>query len=109
MSTKPLRIMGLVLLTVGAAVALGVLVVHDQIARHRRELFSSRPLRRMAALSYLAGREATVEAVQLLRDFIAWEPRPLIRRRAIRILNRMERRLAQPKKRPVAASSEATG
>jgi len=108
MSRKPLRIVGLVLLTVGAAVALGVLVVHDQIARHKRELFSSRPLRRMAALSYLAGREATVEAVQLLRDFIAWEPKPMIRRRAIRILNRMERRLAQPK-RSVAVSSEATG
>lgn len=108
MERKPLRIMGLVLLTVGAAVALGVLVVHDQIARHRRELFSSRPLRRMAALSYLAGREATVEAVQLLRDFVAWEPRPVIRRRAIRILNRMERSLAQPK-RSAAVSSEATG
>ena len=107
MERKPLRIMGLVLITVGAAVALGVLVVHDQIARHRRELFSSRPLRRMAALSYLAGREATVEAVQLLRDFIAWEPRPTIRRRAIRILNRMERSLAQPKRS--AVSSEATG
>ena len=82
MRRESLRIMGLVLLTVGAAVVLGVLVVHDQIARHRRELFSSRPLRRMAALSYLAGREATVEAVQLLRDFVAWEPKPMIRRRA---------------------------
>lgn len=107
MRRESLRIMGLVLLTVGAAVALGVLVVHDQIARHRRELFSSIPLRRMAALSYLAGREATVEAVQLLRDFVAWEPKPMIRRRAIRILNRMENSLAQPKRSVV--SSEATG
>jgi hypothetical protein len=107
MKRESLRIMGLVLLTMGAAVALGVLVVHDQIARHRRELFSSRPLRRMAALSYLAGREATVEAVQLLRDFVAWEPKPMIRRRAIRILNRMERSLGQPKRSVV--SSEAMG
>jgi len=107
MKRESLRIMGVVLLTVGAAVALGVLVVHDQIARHRRELFSSRPLRRMAALSYLAGREATVEAVQLLRDFVAWEPKPMIRRRALRILNRMERTLGQPKRTVV--SSEATG
>lgn len=109
MSRKPFRIMGLVLLTVGAAVALGVLVVHDQIARHRRELFSPRPLRRMAALSYLAGREATVEAVQLLRDFVAWEPRPVIRRRAIRILNRMEHSLGQPGRNLPKVSSEATG
>lgn len=95
MSTRPLRIAGIVLLSLGAAVGVGALVVRDQISRHRRELFSSQPIRRMAALSYLAGREATVEAVQLLRDFVAWEPKPLIRRRAIRILNRMESRLAE--------------
>jgi len=93
MSGRPLRVAGMVLFTVGAVIALGTLLVRDQISRHRRELFSAHPLRRMAALSYLAGRDATVEAVQLLRDFVAWEPKPLIRRRAIRILNRMERRL----------------
>ena len=42
-----------------------------------------------------------------MRDFVAWEPKPMIRRRAIRILNRMEQRLAQPKRTVV--SSEATG
>lgn len=105
MSVRPIRIAGLVLFTLGAAVALGTLVVRDQISRHRRELFSSHPLRRMAALSYLAGREATVEAVQLLRDFVAWEPKPLIRRRARRVLERMEQRL----RRPVGLPEEVAG
>jgi hypothetical protein len=70
------------------------LVLRDQIARHRRDLFSAHPLRRMAALSFLARhREATIDAAQLLRDFVAIETRPLLRRRAQRILARMERRL----------------
>ncbi len=82
-----------ILLALGAAAAVSALVVRDQIARHRRELFSSHPLRRLAALGYLGGREATVDTVRLLRDFVAWEPRPLIRRRAVILLARMEQQL----------------
>lgn len=87
------RTIGLAALTVGAVAALGALVVRDQISRHRRDLFSSHPLRRLAALGYLAGEEASIDAVQLLRDFIAWEPRPLLRRRAVQLLSRMEQQL----------------
>ncbi len=82
-----------ILLALGAAAAISALVVRDQIARHRRELFSSHPMRRLAALGYLGGREATVDTVRLLRDFVAWEPRPLIRRRAAVLLARMEQQL----------------
>jgi len=82
-----------ILLALGAAAAVSALIVRDQIARHRRELFSSHPLRRLAALGYLGGREATVDTVRLLRDFVAWEPRPLIRRRAAVLLARMEEQL----------------
>ena len=92
---KFLRTAGVILLAVGAVAALGALVVRDQMSRHRRDLFSPHPLRRLAALGYLAGHEATVDAVRLLRDFIAWEPRPLIRRRAVQILERMEQRLRE--------------
>jgi len=99
------RTVGLVLLVIGAIAALGTLLVRDQVARHRRDLFSAHPLRRFAALGYLAGREASVEAVHLLRDFIAWERRPLLRRRAEQILTRMERALEGS--RP--ASGEAVG
>lgn len=89
------RTIGLATLTVAAAAALGALVVRDQISRHRRDLFSSHPLRRLAALGYLAGEDASIDAVQLLRDFIAWEPRPILRRRAVQLLTRMERQLVQ--------------
>jgi hypothetical protein len=82
-----------ILLALGAAAAISALVVRDQIARHRRELFSSHPMRRLAALGYLGGREATVDTIRLLRDFVAWEPRPLIRRRAAVLLARMEQQL----------------
>jgi hypothetical protein len=84
-----------ILLTIGAVAAVGALVVRDQILRHRRDLFSSRVLQRLAALGYLAGLGASVESVHLLRDFVAWESRTLLRRRASQILERMERQLRQ--------------
>ena len=90
-SKKILRIVGVGLLAALAASVLGVLFVRDQMERHRRDLFSSRPLRRLAALGYIAGGEPSVGAVRLLRDYIAWEQQPIIRRQAIQVLNRMER------------------
>ena len=75
----------------GAALAgLAVLVFKDQISRHQRNLFSSNPLRRRASLGYLAQGDATVDKITLLRDFLAWEPRSLLRNRARVILKRME-------------------
>lgn len=91
--SRILKTTGIVLLAVGAAAAVGTLVVRDQLERHQRGLFSPRALRRFAALSYLAGAAASVELVQLLRDFVAWEPRPMLRNRAAHILDRMERKL----------------
>ena len=85
-----LRTTGIVLLSVGAVAAVGALVVRDQISRHQRNLFSGQALKRFAALGYLSG---TPASVQLLRDFCAWEPNRILRRRATRILARMERQL----------------
>lgn len=90
-SNKILRIIGIGLLAAAAASVLGILFVRDQMSRHRRDLFSSRPLRRLAALGYIAGSPPSVDAVRLLRDYIAWEQQPLIRRQAIQVLNKMER------------------
>jgi hypothetical protein len=87
------RTTGLVLLTAGAVVALGALVVRDQISRHQRGLFSRRIVQRFAALGYIAGLAASVELVQLLRDFVAWEANTLLRARAGQILDRMEHQL----------------
>jgi hypothetical protein len=88
-----LRTAGIVLLSVGAAAGLGALVVRDQISRHQRNLFSSQGFKRFAALGFLTGAPASIELVQMLRDFVAWEPSPLLRRRAVQILARMEDQL----------------
>ena len=96
-SKRILRTTGFTLLAVAAAAALGAILVRDQYSRHRRDLFSPHPLRRLAALGYLGSRPATVDLVMLLRDFIAWEPRPLIRRRAAAILTRLEGSLESPR------------
>ncbi|SRR5690606_30165862 len=92
---RALRTVGLVTLIIGAVAALGALLVRDQISRHRRDLFSPHPLRRLAALGFLAGLDPSVDAARLLHDYVAWEPRPLLRRRAEQILARMERRMAE--------------
>lgn len=85
-----MRVTGWTALAVGAVAAVGALVVRDQMSRHRRDLFSPHALRRLAALGYLSGQDADVDTVRLLRDYVGWEPRPLIRRRAIQVLERME-------------------
>jgi len=89
-----LRTTGVTVLTLAAVAALGVIVVRDQIHRHRRELFSPHPIRRLAALGYLGREAASVDYILLLRDFVAWEQHPLLRRRANAVIERMEDALA---------------
>lgn len=101
-SKSIIRTTGVTLLAVAAVGALGAILVRDQISRHRRDLFSSHPLRRLAALGYLGGRPASVELVMLLRDFIAWEPRTLLRDRARVMLARMEGDLGASARAPEA-------
>ena len=101
-SKSIIRTTGFTLLAVAAVGALGAILVRDQISRHRRDLFSSHPLRRLAALGYLGGRPASVEMVMLLRDFIAWEPRTLLRDRAKVMLSRMEGDLGASVRAPEA-------
>jgi hypothetical protein len=104
MDTKRiLRTAGFTILAVAGAAALGAILVRDQISRHQRDLFSPHPLRRLAALSYVAGRPASVDVVLLLRDFIAREPRSLVRKRAAAVLARMEDALAARPATPEAA------
>jgi hypothetical protein len=58
----------------------------------RQSLFSGNPVRRLAALGYL-GSQADEQTVTLLREYLAWEPKPELRRRARRLLRRVERSL----------------
>jgi hypothetical protein len=75
---------------VGAAT--GWVLAQRRLTFHRRDLFSPRPMRRLAALGYLAG-QGGVATVRLLRDYLSWERQPVLRRRAETILRRMETNL----------------
>jgi hypothetical protein len=81
------------LLAFGVGAALGVALAQYAMGRHRRDLFSPRALRRLSALGYLSG-HSSVETVRLLRDYLAWEEHPMLRRRAQAIVRRMEEKLA---------------
>ena len=87
---RGLRIAAITVLAAAAAGAIAVLIVRDQVARHRRDLFSPNVLQRLAALSFMAKSTAGVDSIMLLRDFISWEPRGLLRGRARSIVSRME-------------------
>lgn len=76
-----------------AGTTAGWLLAQRRLTYHRRDLFSPRPLRRLAALGFLAG-QGGVETVRLLRDYLAWERQPMLRRRAEAIVRRMEATLA---------------
>jgi hypothetical protein len=71
----------------------GLIVWSQQTRRYRRDLFSRRKLRRLAALGYLRGQH-TPDNVRLLRDYVNWETHAKLRRRGLRILRRMEASLA---------------
>jgi hypothetical protein len=67
---------------------LGVVVWSTQIQRSRRDLFSRNPFKRLAALGYLAG-EPGLDTARILTDYLGWEQHPQLRRRAERLLRRM--------------------
>jgi hypothetical protein len=87
---RTLKTLGITVLAAAASAAVVALLVRDQIDRHQRELFSPSPRRRLACLGHLAGAEASVDNITLLRDFVAKEPRRMLRNRARVILRRME-------------------
>jgi hypothetical protein len=70
----------------------GAIVWSAQIHRSRRELFSARPWRRLAALGYLAGRPGT-DTVRLLTDYVRWEQHRPLRKRGEHLLRQMQLQL----------------
>jgi hypothetical protein len=70
-------------------IAAGTLVWSRMQRQYRRNLFSRSPIRRVAALGYLRARP-TVNTAQLLREYIAWEPRRILRQRGASMLRRLE-------------------
>lgn len=73
---------------IGGLAAGSVMWSHMQ-RQYRRNLFSKSPIRRVAALGYLRTRP-TVNTAQLLREYVAWEPRSILRSRGVRMLKRLE-------------------
>ena len=88
---KRTRNAGIAVLAAAAAGAVAAWVIRDQMQRHSRDLFSSSAFRRLAALGYMAKAKATVDHINLMKDFVAWESRETLRRRAQVIVERMER------------------
>jgi hypothetical protein len=70
-------------------IAAGTLVWNRLQHNCRRELFNRSALRRVAALGYLRARP-TLATAQLLKEYIAWEPRAILRHRGARLLKHLE-------------------
>ena len=90
-----LKVTGIATVAVVVAGTVAALFVRDQISRQRHNLFNPRALRRMAALEHIARQDPSADRMNLLRDYLAWEPRRLLRERAVAIVDRMERRAAE--------------
>lgn len=78
-----------VALAVAAGLTAGWSLSRRYLRQHHAALFSPKLRRRHAALGYLAGRP-TPETVRLLRDYLAWERHPVLRRRAARVVRELE-------------------
>ena len=79
-------------LFVGAAAAGlvgGWLLARRWDASQRRELFSPQAHRRMAALGWLEG-ELDPATLPLMKDYLAWEPKPVLRARGRRLVSALE-------------------
>jgi hypothetical protein len=67
-------------------VVIGALAWRRQQATAHDQLFAASVVQRAAALGWLA-RSPSVKNARLLRDYIRWERRPTLRRRAERALD----------------------
>ncbi len=78
-----------VLFGVVAGAAVGWTLAQHHIERHQQDRFSRRPLRRLAALGGIEA-TGTLDSVHVLRDYLQWEHHPVLRRRALAIVSRLE-------------------
>lgn len=76
-----------------AGLVVGWQVAQRRLDRRRAELFSAERARRADALAWLAG-ERSPDAARVLREYLAWEADPALRRRAAGLLRRLELSLA---------------
>ncbi|HYW50119.1 MAG TPA: hypothetical protein VE861_05910 [Gemmatimonadaceae bacterium] len=76
----------MVLAGFAGGVVVGAVVWRRRQASAHNQLFAASAMQRAAALGWLA-RTPSVENARLLRDYIRWERRPTLRRRAERALD----------------------
>ncbi len=84
--------LGLIALGLAVGMVAGFAAWSQQQIANRQTLFHASPRRRLAALGYLRA-HPSVDSARLLRDYLRWEPLPLLRRRARGVLQRTERLL----------------
>jgi len=71
---------------------LGVVAWSTQMHRSRRDLYNPSPLKRLAALGHLSAQPG-LDTVRVLTDYLDWERHDGLRKRASRMLTRMQLRL----------------
>lgn len=79
----------LVIAAAAAGIAAGWVLSQRYLDRHKSALFSMAPRLRHAALGYLAGHPSP-ETLRLLRDYLAWERHPGLKRRGRRVIGELE-------------------
>jgi hypothetical protein len=82
------RLPGFAAIGFALGLAAGAILWETQMRRSRRDLFSSNPVRRLAALGYLGGGDRA--SSRLLRDYVRWERTGALRRRGEDLLRRIE-------------------
>jgi len=75
-----------------AGAGAGWALAQRYLERHQAALFSPKLRRRHAALGYLVG-HPDPDTLRLLRDYLAWERHPMLRRRASRVVRELEHAL----------------
>lgn len=70
-------------------IAAGTIFWSRMQRQYRRNLFSRSPILRVAALGYLRARPS-LNTATILREYVAWEPRSVLRRRGARMLRHLE-------------------
>ena len=73
-------------------VLLGAIAWSTQMHRSRRDLYNPSPWKRLAALGHLSAAPG-LDTVRVLTDYVDWERHPALKRRAERLLSRMQLRL----------------
>lgn len=86
---RPNRVASTILGAALIGLAGGLVLSRQRQRANRRELFDRRSWRRLAALNWIE-RSGDRGSLRLLRDYLAWESRPALQARALRLIRSLE-------------------